>query len=651
MPVGANTVPVRDLELADHELSLVANAMRGFCMAANKHPGGTLSCTDFVACLYFGGVARVSLAFREHPGRDKVVFSKGHTWAPQLFALWLHGYFDHVDFEKLLRFGEVGNPLPRLPIRDVSGGIEMSTGSLGQGLSFGAGLAVADRFLGEDAHTFVVLGDAECGEGQVWEAASSASRLGLRNLTVALDANGYGSIIATPREQWARKWPAFGFETVEVNGHDHKEILEALRYSRQGQSDRPRAIVLHTVKGYGLDPEIAGTDRLSGPVDKRYQPPLHEVEELVSSAREIVSRRYREGNGSKVAAPGGSAPGSSDGVPRRERDFAYVTVADFSSDAAGAKANTKRFVDALERTLTPDRGLFLLSPDAVRSSGLHGMRQKWGSWAWENHNSFVLECPIAEQDTGPLAAGIAASGMRSAVFLMEGFVWRMLDSIRESIAYPQLPVVIVATSAGLSDELGAMVQSDTCFLAVSSMLGLELFEACDTSEARVLFAEAVQLGKPAYLRIPHHDPIPVAATVRDVLARPGLDEGIWTLEDEGDPELVMVTAGALTPLCREVAADLRAEGVRVRLLSIFSLSRARRLSPARLRELIPSPVPTLSVYNGPPQTFSEFLTARSQAMGVTSFGISGQPVDRLYEAAGLSRPSVLEAARSLLRQR
>ena len=622
-----------DPPLDEAELATVLDASRAFCLVANRHPGGALSCSDAVSCLYFSGVARLSVRHRGSPDRDKVVFSKGHAWAPQLFALWLHGYFPEHDVATLVRFGEVGSPLPRLPIRDIGRAIEMSTGSLGQGLSFATGLAVADRRCGRDTRVFVVMGDAECGEGQVWEAAASAHRMRVSSLTALIDANRYGSIVEMPREQWASKWAAFGFETIDVDGHDVEQITAALAAE---PVNGPRAIVLWTEKGHGLPEGVAGTNTLSAAVSPDLLPELSDIEPLLLNARDIVRRRFQaNGNGGWRR----------NGAPR----LTELDTESLPSEPVGTSANPKAFVAAVGDALTQEHGVMLVCPDAIRSSGLGGLQTRWGTWSWQNPTGMVVECQIAEQDAASMAAGIAAGGLVSAIFVMEGFVWRMLDSIRQSIAYPGLPVVIVATSAGLSDELGPMVQSDTCIHAITGMLGLDVLEAGDANEARALFSEAVRAGGPTYLRVPHNDPVPVAASVAEVATRSGVQDGIWVLEREPRPEVVLLTAGPFGPLCRAAAAELRGSGHRVRVLAVCGHTRARRLGKRRLAVLLPPDVPVVSIYNGPPSMLAPLTGGRGIAMGVSGYGLSGSPTSRIYAAAGLTKQAVVEAALTTMR--
>lgn len=174
----------------------------------------------------------------------------------------------------------------------------------------------------------------------------------------------------------------------------------------------------------------------------------------------------------------------------------------------------------VHEAMRPENGLAIVSPDAISNSGLEAVLAEHGSWHWDNPASPVTECWIAEQDCASLVGGLAAGGLMSVAFLCEGFVWRMLDSIRESICFPDLPAVIIGTSGGLGDSLGPMVQSDSCFSALVDMPNLDCLEAGDANEVRLLFTEALRQAR----RLIDGSTILIAedmATLRTTLSRRG----------------------------------------------------------------------------------------------------------------------------------
>ena len=219
--------------------------------AASGHPGGSLSCTDILTALYFNEM-NVDPAQPKWSGRDRFVLSKGHC-SPALYAvLALRGFFPTED---LKLFRSIKAHLSGHPDMNHVPGVDMSTGSLGQGLSTAVGMAMAAKLRGQSHRCYALCGDGELAEGQIWEAAMAASAYRTGNLVAIVDNNGLqangrlkdrldsGSIAA--------KFLAFGWNVVEIDGHDMEQILTALD-SVDPSRGQPTAIIAHTVKGKGL---------------------------------------------------------------------------------------------------------------------------------------------------------------------------------------------------------------------------------------------------------------------------------------------------------------------------------------------------------------------------------------------------------------
>lgn len=219
--------------------------------ANSGHTGGSLSATDIMVALFF---AQMRLNPQEPcwPQRDRFVLSKGHA-APALYAVLSRlGFFPR---EELFTLRQFGSSLQGHPDSSCTPGVEVPTGSLGQGLSIANGMALAARLNGNGVRVYALLGDGEIQEGQIWEAAMSAAHYRLDNLTAILDRNRLqidgrtGEVMGL--EPLARKWEAFGWHTLEVNGHDFPELLAALKAAEQCKG-RPTMIIAHTVKGKGV---------------------------------------------------------------------------------------------------------------------------------------------------------------------------------------------------------------------------------------------------------------------------------------------------------------------------------------------------------------------------------------------------------------
>jgi transketolase len=246
---------VQELVYTPSELSSIANKLRIHVIemtsaAGSGHPGGSLSSADLMAVLYF----RIMKHDPKDPAmedRDRFVLSKGHV-APVLYAsLAEAGYFPTAD---LLTLRKLGSKLQGHPVRGKVPGVEMSTGSLGQGLSMASGIALAGKMDKKDYRVFCLLGDGEMQSGQNWEAAMFAAHYRLGNLTAFVDRNRLQitgetekRLAVAPLED---KFKAFGWNTMTIDGHDIQQIIDACEKS--AGSDRPTAVIMNTIKGKGV---------------------------------------------------------------------------------------------------------------------------------------------------------------------------------------------------------------------------------------------------------------------------------------------------------------------------------------------------------------------------------------------------------------
>jgi len=241
--------------------------------AGSGHPSSSLSAVEVVTALYFGGFLRHDPANPLWPDRDRFILSKGHA-APVLYAALAEaGYFPH---DQIMTLRKLGSPLEGHPNMTRVGGVEASTGSLGQGLSIGVGHALAARIDKKDYHTYVLTGDGELGEGQVWEAAAAAAKFRLDNLTAIVDRNHYQQTGAAEEvlnlDPIDGKFAAFGWSTHAINGNDMDEVVTALRRAREVKG-APTCIVALTHKGQGILPLLTrlGDVNFHGkPVPEKY---------------------------------------------------------------------------------------------------------------------------------------------------------------------------------------------------------------------------------------------------------------------------------------------------------------------------------------------------------------------------------------------
>lgn len=215
------------------------------------HPGPALSAADIVTALFFG-IMRVDPANPRWPDRDRFILSKGHA-SPVLYAALVNkGFFAR---EELKSFRRVNGMLQGHPDMKGTPGVDMTSGSLGHGLAAGIGMALSAKLDKKDFRVFVLLGDGECQEGLVWEAAMSAPRYELDNLIAIVDRNGFQSCDSVcrtiPMDPFIEKWASFGWNTIEINGHDMEEIVAALELAVRRRG-KPTVIIANTVKGKGV---------------------------------------------------------------------------------------------------------------------------------------------------------------------------------------------------------------------------------------------------------------------------------------------------------------------------------------------------------------------------------------------------------------
>lgn len=241
------------------QLKKIANKIRRLSLslinrAEMGHPGGALSQTDILTALYFN-ILNVKPENPHWEERDRFVYSKGHTCASLYVTLAIRGFFQLKDLENM---GELDSHLQSHPDKNKTPGVENSSGSLGQGLSLAVGMALAARLKKRNYIIYALLGDGECDEGQVWEAAMSASHYKLNNLILMIDHNKLQAKGPCKEimniEPLSDKWKAFGWDVWEMDGHNFEDIITVINKAKTNgrQTGNPNAIITHTIKGKGV---------------------------------------------------------------------------------------------------------------------------------------------------------------------------------------------------------------------------------------------------------------------------------------------------------------------------------------------------------------------------------------------------------------
>ncbi len=248
-PAKVKPLSVTEMEAMAKKLRRHIITMTG--KAGSGHPGGSLSSVEIVTALYFG-LLRHKPSDPQWTDRDRFILSKGHA-APLLYAALAEcGY---LPIEELITLRQLDSRLQGHTDRTVTPGVEMSAGALGQGLSFAIGVALAGRLNSQKYRVYVLLGDGECDEGQVWEGAMAAAHFKVDNLVAIVDNNGL-QIDGWNRDvmnldPFNKKWQAFGWHVIEVDGHDLAQLIDAFNQAKliKGQ---PTVVIAHTTKGKGV---------------------------------------------------------------------------------------------------------------------------------------------------------------------------------------------------------------------------------------------------------------------------------------------------------------------------------------------------------------------------------------------------------------
>lgn len=459
------------------------------CAAGSGHSGGTLGVMDIAAALYLK-VARHDPRNPDWEDRDRIIWSAGHK-APALYtALAVSGYFDEKE---LVRLRQLGSPFQGHPHRLELPGVEFTTGSLGQGLSLGVGVALAARLDGRDSHTFVICSDGEQQEGSIWEAAMSAAHFKLGNLTAIVDFNGLqidGPVSEVMNiEPLAEKYRAFGWEVVDVDGHSMAELVKTLERERTRRPvGQPLVVICHTVKGRGVSfmENVVGwhgkppnRQELDLALAELGQEHTFDVDRLLSYASEYESRIE-----SRLAAK----------TPRFSRDYWWNRSGRMRVEVEPTR---KGFGRALDK-YGDDPRIVCLGADISDSICISDFYKNHS----ERRNRFI-SAGIAEQNATTIAAGLAKEG-KIPVFGTYGVFAsaRNLDQLRVSVCYANLNVLVVGAHGGISvGPDGATHQELEAMFQIAGLPNMHLATPCDAIETeKMTRALLFEITGPKYLR-------------------------------------------------------------------------------------------------------------------------------------------------------
>ncbi|MEU3947593.1 transketolase [Streptomyces sp. NPDC029526] len=607
-------------ELTELGQQLRVDSVRAAEAAGSGHPTSSMSAADIMAVL-FAHHFRYDFDRPDHPGNDRLILSKGHA-SPLMYAAYKAA--GAIDDDELLTFRKAGSRLEGHPTPRRLPWVETATGSLGQGLPVGVGIALAGKRLDRtDYRVWVLCGDSEMAEGSVWEAAEHAGHEGLDNLTVVVDVNRLGQRGPTRHghdlDAYARRFQAFGWHTVEVDGHD-VDALDRAFGEAVSTSRKPTAVIARTLKGKG----VAAVEDQEG----RHGKPLPEAEDAVAELG--GSRDLRVRLPEPVPARALHAVSTADAEPPRWKRGEEV-------------ATRNAFGEALT-ALGAARG------DVVALDGEVGDSTRAEFFAKE-HPERYFECYIAEQQMVAAAVGMAARGWVPYASTFAAFLTRAHDFVRmASISGSSLN--LVGSHAGVAiGEDGPSQMGLEDLAMMRAVHGSTVLYPCDANQTARLVAAMAGLDGIRYLRTSRGES-PVIY---------GPDEefpvgGSKVLRASDRDRLTLVAAGGTVFEALAAADSLQQEGIAARVIDLYSVKPVDRETLRRAAEetgclvTVEDHHPEGGIGDAVAEAFSDGAPVpRLVRLAVRTMPGSASPEEQL-RAAGIDAASIAAAGRLLVEE-
>ena len=503
--------------------------------AGSGHPTSCCSAADLVAALFFGHM-RYDPKNPHFYNNDRFILSKGHA-APLLYAAWAEtGLFPKEELLKLRQLGSdlEGHPTPRLPFVDVA------TGSLGQGLSVGVGMALCARLDQLDYRTYVLLGDGECSEGSVWEAASLAGLNHLNNLVAVVDVNRLGQSEPAPLghnlDAFKRRFEAFGWRTEEIDGHDIEEILEVL--AAVGLGDQPLVILAKTLKGAGIS-FIQDQEGWHGRALTK-----EEAERAIAELQPTA----KSGIGHPIPPPA-QLP-----APRNEAGPYPLPNYKLGEMVATREA----FGNALLRLGPVDQRIVALDGDTKNSTYSDKFGKKFP-------NRFT-ECFIAEQNMVGVATGFATRGKIPFASTFATFFTRAFDQVRVA-GISMANIKLVGSHVGVSiGEDGPSQMGLEDLAMMRAVAGSTVLYPSDAVSAEKLIDQMAAHKGPCFMRT-SRPKTPVLYNNEE----PFLIGGAKILRQAAGDKVTVVAAGVTLNEALKAADALKNEGIGITVIDAYSV--------------------------------------------------------------------------------
>ncbi len=599
------------------------DSIRSTSEAGSGHPTSCCSAADIVATLFFGEM-RFDPKNPQHSGNDRFVMSKGHA-APLLYAAWAEaGIISREELTKLRCIDSdlEGHPTPRLPFVDVA------TGSLGQGICAAVGIALNARRINSDYRTYALIGDGESAEGSVWEAAQVGAHHKLDSLCAVTDVNALGQSRQTQWghdvDEYAKRWTAFGWHAIVVDGHDIGALLNALKEARQTKN-RPTMIVARTLKGKGVS-IFEGLDNWHGKALKKGEQADRAVAELEA--------RLTAG----LVTPKIPSPSALPAETMQPANDANVLTPQYDVDAK--VATRKAYGSALATLGAVDQRVVALDADVSNSTFSNAFE--------EAHGARFYQTFIAEQAMVGAAMGLASRGAIPFPSTFACFLSRAYDFIRMA-GISNLNIKLAGSHAGVSigeDGPSQMALEDLAMMR--AVPNCTVLYPCDAMSTERLVMAAVAHKGMVYIRTTR----PATPVIY------GADEkfeigGSKVIRDAPLAVATIVAAGITVFEALKASDELLEAGTPIRVIDAYSIE----------------PVDVATLVDSARQTGNALITVEDHyvngglgdavSAGVSALGIqvhrlavkdiprSGQP-DELFDRYGISTTHIVATVRRLI---
>ncbi|MFE9763855.1 transketolase [Streptomyces sp. NPDC005808] len=522
-------------QLIDLAQQLRVDSIRASDAAGSGHPTSSMSAADLMAVLLANHL-RYDFERPRHPGNDRFILSKGHA-SPLLYAAYKAA--GAVGDDELLTFRKLGSRLEGHPTPQRLPWVETATGSLGQGLPVGVGIALAGKRLDRTGYrVWVLCGDSELAEGSVWEAAEHAGYEHLDNLTVIVDVNRLGQRGPTRHghdlDAYARRFQAFGWHTVEIDGHDVDAVDRAYAEAESTRG-QPTAILARTLKGKGVE-SVEDREGLHGK-------PLPDAEEAIAELGGVRDLRVEVPQPPAARMLHAVRAGHID-LPRYETGD-EVATRDAYGQALAALGTSRGDIVALDGEVS----------DSTRAE-----------YFAKEHPERFFECYIAEQQLVAAAVGMAARGWVPYASTFAAFLTRAHDFVRMA-AVSGAGINLVGSHAGVSIGQDGPSQMGLEDLAMfRTVHGSTVLYPCDANQTAKLVAAMADLDGVRYLRTSRGE-APVVYGPEEEFPIGGSK----VLRRSEEDRLTLVAAGVTVPEALAAAESLAGEGVRVRVIDLYSV--------------------------------------------------------------------------------